>query len=165
MLRQTFGISSPERGRKGVTVKGNRQGMINEFYMNQDGYSDPTAGYALQKLYREQLEEMRRKELEAKEKEQKKSTGKAKERKRSGNQDAGRSTGTHGAEGGLKKDAGVLKAEGRKTKKKARPEVQVAHYPDRKRSNTSGRTTNPYRDDRSKHHSPDASGKGGSRHD
>ena len=74
-------------------MKGNRQGMINEFYMNQDGYSDPTAGYALQKLYREQLQEMRRKELEAKEKERKKAKGK-KTRKRSGVQDAGKGTGT-----------------------------------------------------------------------
>ena len=146
-------------------MKGNRKGMINEFYMNQDGYSDPTAGYALQKLYREQLEEMRRKELEEKEKERKKSRAKAKRRKRSGDQDAERSIGTRGAEGGLMKNAGALNAEGRKPEKKARPEVQVVRYPDRKKSEESGRKTNPYTGGRSEHRSSGASGEGGNRYD
>lgn len=145
-------------------MKGNRQGMINEFYMNQDGYSDPTAGYALQKLYREQLQEMRRKELEAKEKERKKAKGK-KTRKRSGVQDAGKGTGTYSFDSGQKETSGSVKAETTRTGKKPRPEVQVARYPDRKRAEESRRKSNAHKGDRSEHRIAGTSWKGGIRHD
>ena len=48
---------------KEIAMKGNRaRSFYTDAYMNDEGYSDPTAGMAIEKLYREQMRKKRAEE-------------------------------------------------------------------------------------------------------
>jgi hypothetical protein len=48
---------------KEIVMKGNRaRSFYTDAYMNDEGYSDPTAGMAIERLYREQMRKKRAEE-------------------------------------------------------------------------------------------------------
>ncbi len=52
-----------QEGRREIVMKGNRaRSYYSDAYMNDEGYSDPTAGMAIEKLYREQMRKKRAEE-------------------------------------------------------------------------------------------------------
>ena len=52
-----------KEGRREITMKGNRaRAYCTDAYMNDEGYSDPTAGIAIERLYREQMRKKRAEE-------------------------------------------------------------------------------------------------------
>ena len=52
-----------QEGRREINMKGNRaRAYYTDAYMNDEGYSDPTAGIAIERLYREQMRKKRAEE-------------------------------------------------------------------------------------------------------